>query len=86
MSNSKKYRLTRINDGLVKEAKSVAFVKKDRDGSFSVLRKPEKMATCSIYNSLEQMWKTSMITDFNIIDDDNMEFTTINSKYKLEKL
>jgi hypothetical protein len=84
--NKIKYKLTRINDGKVVESKSVAFVKRDKDGSFSILKTPEKGATCSMYNSMERLCRTSMITDFNIIDEDNIEFTTLNSKYKLEKL
>ena len=81
-----RYRLTRLNDGLVKEAKNVAFVKRERDGSFSVLRSPEKGSTCSLYNSMERLWRTSKVIDFDIVDDDTTTFTTENSKYKLEKI
>jgi hypothetical protein len=84
--NKTKYRLTRLNDGTTTESKSVAFVKRDKDGSFSILKTPEQGSTCSMYNSMERLIRTSIITDFNIIDEDNIEFTTINSKYKLEKV
>jgi hypothetical protein len=84
--NKIKYKLTRLDDGKITESKSVAFVKRDKDGSFSILKTPEKGATCSMYNSMERLLRTSMITDFNIIDEDNIEFTTLNSKYKLEKV
>jgi hypothetical protein len=84
--NKIKYRLTRLNDGKVTESKSVAFVKRDKDGSFSILKTPEQGSTCSMYNSMERLIRTSIITDFNIIDEDNIEFTTLNSKYKLEKV
>lgn len=84
--NKIKYRLTRLNDGIVIEAKSVAFVSRGKDGSFSILKTPEQGSTCSMYNSMERLIRTSIITDFNIIDEDNIEFTTLNSKYKLEKV
>ncbi len=81
----KGYKLTRLNDGLVKEAKNVAFVKREEDGAFSLLRNPEKDSTCSLYNSMDRVWRTSMVTDFEIVDDNTTMFTTLNSKYKLEK-
>jgi hypothetical protein len=84
--NKIKYRLTRLNDGTTIESKNVAFVKRDKDGSFSILKTPEAGATCSMYNSMERLIRTSLITDFNIVDEDNIEFTTLNSKYKLEKV
>jgi hypothetical protein len=84
--NKIKYKLTRLNDGKVTESKNVAFVKRDKDGSFSILKTPENGATCSMYNSMERLIRTSLITDFNIIDEYNIEFTTLNSKYKLEKV
>jgi hypothetical protein len=84
--NKIKYKLTRLNDGTITESKSVAFVKRDKDGSFSILKTPETGATCSMYNSMERLIRTSLITDFNIIDEDNIEFSTLNSKYKLEKV
>lgn len=84
--NKIKYRLTRLNDGTITEAKSVAFVSRGKDGSFSILKTPEKNSTCSMYNSMERLIRTSLITDYNIIDEDNIEFTTLNSKYKLEKI
>lgn len=81
-----KYVLTRLDDGLVKEAKNVAFVNRERDGSFSVLKSPEKGATCSLYNSMERVWRTSKVIDFDIVDDTTTTFTTENSKYKLEHI
>jgi hypothetical protein len=84
--NKIKYKLTRLNDGTITEAKSVAFVSRGKDGSFSILKTPEQGSKCSMYNSMERLIRTSLITDFNIIDEDNIEFTTLNSKYKLEKL
>lgn len=81
----KGYKLTRLNDGLVKEAKNIAFVKREKDGAFSLLRTPEKDSTCSLYNSMDRVWRTSLITDFDIVDDNTTMFTTLNSKYKLEK-
>lgn len=81
----KGYKLTRLNDGLVKESKDVAFVKREIDGAFSILRTPEKGATCSMYNSMERVWRTSKVIDWDIIDDDTTTFTTENSLYKLEK-
>lgn len=82
----KGYKLTRLNDGLVKEAKNIAFVKRDKDGSFSILKTPEKGSTCSMYNSMERLWRTSLVVDFDVIDDNTTMFTTLNSKYKLEKI
>ena len=84
--NKIKYKLTRLNDGTVTESRNVAFVTRSKDGSFNILKTPEKGSTCSMYNSMERLWRTSFITDFNIIDEDNIEFTTLNSKYKLEKI
>jgi hypothetical protein len=81
-----RYRLTRLNDEKVIESRNIAFVKRQRDGSYSILRTPEKGATCSMYNSMERLWRTSTITDFEIIDDVTTLFTTLNSKYKLEKI
>ena len=81
-----RYRLTRLNDDKVVESKNVAFVKRERDGSYSVLRTPEQGATCSMYNSMERLWRTSLVTDFDIVDDNTTMFTTLNSKYKLEKI
>ena len=84
--NKIKFRLTRLNDGTVTESENVAFVSRGKDGSFSILKTPENETTCSMYNGMERLIRTSIITDFNIIDDNNIEFTTLNSKYKLEKL
>lgn len=81
-----KYRLTRLDDGLVKESKNVGFVKMERDGAFSILRTPERGATCSMYNSMERVWRTSKVIDYEIVDEDTTTFTTENSKYKLEKI
>lgn len=81
-----RYRLTRLNDDKVVESKNVAFVKRERDGSYSILRTPEKGATCSMYNSMERLLRTSIITDFDIVDDVTTLFTTMNSKYKLENI
>jgi hypothetical protein len=82
----KKYRLTRLNDGLVKEARNFCFVSRDRDGAYNILKMPSVDSFCNMYNSMERIWRTTNVTDFNIIDEDNIEFTTINSKYKLEKI
>jgi hypothetical protein len=85
-NNMERYRLTRLNDDKVVESKNVAFVKRERDGSYSILRTPEKGATCSMYNSMERLLRTSIITDFDIVDDVTTLFTTMNSKYKLENI
>lgn len=81
----KGYKLTRLNDGKSVESRNVAFVKRESDGSFSILKTPEKGSTCSMYNSMERLWRTSLVTDFEIVDDNTTMFTTLNSKYKLEK-
>lgn len=81
-----KYKLTRLNDGLSKEAKNFCFVSRNREGLYDISKTPSSGSWCNMYNSMERVWRTTNITDFNVIDEDNIEFTTINSKYKLEKI
>lgn len=81
-----KYILTRINDGLVVESDNIAFVSRNRDGLYEISRTPKINSSCSMYNDMERLIRTSQITDIDVIDDNTYMITTLNNVYKLENV
>ena len=80
-----KYRLTRLNDGLVKEGMQVVWINYKLDGN-SLYNRPAKGRGLVIYRSMGSYWQTTRVQSFKRLKGGIIMFTTENSDYKLEKL
>lgn len=80
-----KYRLTRLNDGLVKEGMQVVWINYKLDGN-SLHSRPAKGRGLVIYRSMGSYWQTTRVQSFKRLKGGIIMFTTENSDYKLEKL
>lgn len=83
--SSSKYRLTRLNDGLVKEGTQIAWINYKLTGN-SIYKHPAKGRGLIIYRSMGTYWQTTRVQSFKKLKDGITMFTTENSDYKLEKL
>jgi hypothetical protein len=79
------YRLTRLNDGLVKEGTQLAWINYKLDGN-SIYKHPAKGRGLVIYRSMGSYWQTTLVQSFKRIKGGTVMFTTENSNYKLEKI
>jgi len=85
MSTSNKYRLTRLNDGLVKEGTQIVWINYKLTGN-SKYKHPAKGRGLVIYRSMGDYWQTTRVQSFTRIKGGTVMFTTENSNYKLEKI
>lgn len=79
----KQYRLTRLNDDLIKFGEKVVWIAYKPDGN-SIYDEPDVGRGCLIFNSLFDSWQTTLVKSFFIEPDGTILFTTQNSDYKLE--
>ena len=82
-----KYKLTRLNDGLVKHGNIISWIEYNtpKDGNV-VHKKPAIGRGLVISMGMSSWWQTTSLTSFSIEEDGTILFTTLNSNYKLEKL
>jgi hypothetical protein len=78
------YRLTRLNDGLVKEGTDIAWINYKLDGN-SIYKHPAVGRGLVIYKSIGTYWQTTRVQSFKKLKSGVITFTTENSNYKLEK-
>lgn len=81
----KQYKLTRLNDGLIKFGKMVKWVVYKPDGN-SIYDEIEEGRGCVLYYSMLEYWQTTLVKSFSIEPDGTILFITQNSLYKLEKI
>jgi hypothetical protein len=79
------YRLTRLNDGLVKEGTEVVWIKYKLTGN-SLYKTIAKGRGLVIYRSMGDHWQTTLVQSYKKLEDGTIMFTTENSNYKLEKI
>jgi hypothetical protein len=80
-----KYKLTRLNDGLIKEGTNIAWINYKLTGN-SIYNRPAKDRGLVIYRSMGSYWQTTRVQSFKRIKGGIIMFTTENSDYKLEKI
>lgn len=80
-----KYKLTRLNDGLVKYGTNVVWIVYKLDGN-SKYKNPAKGRGLVIYRGMANYWQTTLVQSYTKEKDGTILFTTENSNYKLEKL
>jgi|LakMenEpi05May12_1017382.scaffolds.fasta_scaffold07654_2 hypothetical protein len=79
------YRLTRLNDGLVKEGTQLAWINYKLTGN-SIYKRIAKGRGLVIYRSMGSYWQTTLVQSYKKLEDGTIMFTTENSDYKLEKI
>ena len=85
MSTSIKYRLTRLNDNLVKEGTQIVWINYKLTGN-SKYKRPAKGRGLVIYRSMANYWQTTRVQSFKKLEDGTIIFTTENSNYILETI
>ena len=85
MSTRNKYRLTRLNDGLVKEGTQIVWINYKLTGN-AKYKTPAKGRGLVIYRGMADYWQTTRVQSFKKLEDGTIMFTTENSDYKLEKI
>lgn len=81
---NKKYKLTRLNDGLVNWGKHVKWIVYKLTGN-SIYDEPDVGRGCLIFDRpYSAHWQTTLVQSFTIEPDGTILFTTENSNYKLE--
>ena len=85
MSTSSKYRLTRLNDNLVKEGTQIVWINYKLTGN-AKYKTPAKGRGLVIYRGMADYWQTTRVQSFKKLEDGTIMFTTENSNYKLEKI
>jgi hypothetical protein len=85
MSTSSKYRLTRLNDNLVKEGTQIVWINYKLTGN-AKYKTPAKGRGLVIYRGMADYWQTTRVQSFKKLEDGTIMFTTENSDYKLEKI
>ena len=83
---NKKYKLTRLNDGLVKHGNIVSWIEYNPEDGNLIHRDPAIGRGLVISMGMSSWWQTTVIKSFLMEDDGTILFTTLNSNYKLEKL
>ena len=82
------WRLTRLNDGLVKDSKRVKWIEFNEDGLYKqwftlpAVGRSLLLSPFSIFFT----WQTTLVTEIIKEERDYIEFKTENSHYKLERL
>ena len=79
------YRLTRLNDNLVKEGTQIVWINYKLTGN-SKYKHPAKGRGLVIYRSMADYWQTTRVQSFTRVKGGTVIFTTENSNYKLEKI
>lgn len=82
----KKYKLTRLNDGLINFGEEVKWIDYKLDGDNLIYTKPAVNRGCLVYESRFSYWQTTLVQSFSIEPDGTILFTTQNSNYKLERI
>jgi len=85
MSKITNYRLTRLNDGLVKEGTNIVWINYKLDGN-AKYKNIAKGRGLVIYRGMGDYWQTTRVKSYTKQEDGTILFTTENSDYKLEKL
>ena len=85
LSTSSKYRLTRLNDNLVKEGTQIVWINYKLTGN-AKYKTPAKGRGLVIYRRMADYWQTTRVQSFKKLEDGTIMFTTENSDYKLEKI
>jgi len=82
-----KYKLTRLNDGLVKQGDKVQFVVWKEDKTAEKMIDEPKLGTSLMLDPrFNYAWLTTTITQIIEQTDNTLKFQTENSTYLLEKL
>lgn len=84
MANTK-YRLTRLNDGLIKEGTNIVWINYKLTGN-AKYKNIAKGRGLVIYRGIADYWQTTRVQSYKKLEDGTILFTTENSDYKLEKL
>ena len=79
------YRLTRLNDNLVKEGTQIVWINYKLTGN-SKYKRPAKGRGLVIYRGMADYWQTTRVQSFTRVKGGTVLFTTENSNYKLEKI
>ena len=79
------YRLTRLNDNLVREGTQIFWINYKLTGT-SKYKHPAKGRGLVIYRSMADYWQTTRVQSFTRVKGGTVIFTTENSNYKLEKI
>lgn len=85
MSKTTNYRLTRLNDGLVKEGTNIVWINYKLTGN-AKYKNIAKGRGLVIYRGMGDYWQTTRVQSYTKQDDGTILFTTENSNYKLEQL
>jgi len=85
MSTLTKYRLTRLNDGLVKEGTQIVWINYKLTGN-AKYKRPAKGRGLVIYRGMADYWQTTRVQSFTRVKGGTVIFTTENSNYKLETI
>lgn len=85
MSKTTNYRLTRLNDGLVKEGTNIVWINYKLTGNVKY-KNIGKGRGLVIYRGMADYWQTTRVQSYTKQEDGTILFTTENSDYKLEKL
>ena len=82
-----KYRLTRLNDGLIKQGNKVQYIiwKEDRSAE-NMIDEPSVGLSLILDPRLSYTWLTTVITEILEQTDSLLKFQTENSTYLLETL
>lgn len=83
-----KYQLTRINDGLVRKGHSVDFIEWNENGTFKARHsEPQVGFSCILDGGTPfYTWMTTVITEFEVNEENVIKFKTLNSNYELHEL
>jgi len=81
------WKLTK-SDGMVKHSVDVCWVEFDEDGRFKDHHKIPKLGYSLLMSPFSKYftWQTTEVTEIISQEGDTIEFKTLNSIYKLEKL
>jgi hypothetical protein len=82
---STKYKLTRLNDGLIKEGTQIVWINYKLTGNakYKTIAKGRGLV---IYRGMGDYWQTTRVQSYKKLEDGTVMFTTENSNYKLEKI
>ena len=80
-----KYKLIRLNDGLVKYGTNIVWINYKLTGN-AKYKNIAKGRGLVIYRGMADYWQTTKVQSYTKQDDGTILFTTENSNYKLEQL
>lgn len=82
--------LTRLNDGLVKKSKAIIWIEWNEDGTFKAKHDDIAVGRSLLMSPFNQFftWQTTTVTQITAAtpDSEYIEFSTTNSKYRLNKM